>query len=1070
MSAEGERFYITGGTLPSHAPSYIVRQADKDLLQGLHDGEFCYVLNTRQIGKSSLMVRAAQQLRAEGHPVVLLDLTAIGQNVTIEEWYDGLLTLVAEQLGLRDALEEFWLAHERLGPMQRWMEAIYHAVLESSEQKLFLFIDEIDCVRSLPFSTDEFFVGIRECYNRRVWDPTFERLTFCLLGVATPADLIADPHLSPFNIGKRIVLADFTLDEASPLARGLDTALPSRAEIYADGSAASLPVPTSALSPSPERAASLLKQVLAWTGGHPYLTQRLCEALSRAPHPLDPRDVERLCTELFLHPQAQNTDDNLAFVRNCLLGGQGETAALLDLYRQVRKGRKVREKSTDPVHVMLRLSGIVKVTQGTLQVRNRIYAQVFDAAWLQSNMPDAELRRERSAYKRGIARAAAVFGSLGILIAALLGLAVVNAGHARAAEKKASHLLYIADMNLAQREWAVGNIAHVRELLQETRDSAEKNIEWGYWTRKCRESVSTFARKAGPLAVAFSPDEHQVASVTDTGALNIAEVFSGRELLEMPLSGSSYRSLAYAPNGARLAMGTAQGVQIVEAATGQLVRSLRTSDGEVEAVTYSPDGRLLLAYDNYGTLFVWDAESGRQRLRTQGHDGPIRAFAVAQGQFATCGRNGLVQIWALKSLTVVRSIRTEFATSVIALSHNGAFLAGVGVDGGIEVFETAAGKATLHLRTAKGLREIAFSSDDACITADHSFTRERWDARSGALLSVFKDPLGSARPSALSGRDRYAALTARDGEMKVWDTRVPPNPLESSVSAAPLWHVQFSRDGRRVLVCSTDGSATLWDARMGRLLQTIHAARARLTSAIFSHSEAYIVTADMNGAVKLWDVVGGQLVRSFVGHTGPVNGVLFSPDDRQLFTAGNDKTTLQWEVATGRLLQRFTGHADTVEALCLSADGTRLVTAGDDKKAIVWDVRSQRLLRKFGAPGEIWSAAFSPDGKRLALTNLRKTAEIWDTDTGRLLTTLRGHTDWVTSLAFSPDGKRIATSSRDGAVKVWEAESGRELLTLQAGPFQISSIAFAPDGQRIAAVGKDGVMRIWDASPLPLLP
>lgn len=202
MSSEPERFYVTGGTLPVHAASYIARQADVDLMEGLQSGEFCYVLNTRQIGKSSLMVRAAQQLRAEGHLVAILDLTAIGQNVTIEEWYDGLLTLLAEQVRMRDALEDFWLSHERLGPLQRWMEAIQCIILNQRSERLFLFVDEIDAVRSLPFSTDEFFVAIRECYNRRVQDSAFERLTFCLLGVAAPTDLITNTRLSPFNIGR----------------------------------------------------------------------------------------------------------------------------------------------------------------------------------------------------------------------------------------------------------------------------------------------------------------------------------------------------------------------------------------------------------------------------------------------------------------------------------------------------------------------------------------------------------------------------------------------------------------------------------------------------------------------------------------------------------------------------------------------------------------------------------------------------------------------------------------------------------------------------------------------------
>src|SRR5205085_5411481 len=87
--------------------------------------------------------------------------------------------------------------------------------------RLVIFVDEIDAVRSLPFRTDEFFAAIRECYNRRPQKPEFERLVFCLLGVASPSDLISDARMTPFNIGRRIELADFTEAEAAPLAEAL---------------------------------------------------------------------------------------------------------------------------------------------------------------------------------------------------------------------------------------------------------------------------------------------------------------------------------------------------------------------------------------------------------------------------------------------------------------------------------------------------------------------------------------------------------------------------------------------------------------------------------------------------------------------------------------------------------------------------------------------------------------------------------------------------------------------------------------------------------------------------------
>ncbi len=124
-----------------------------------------------------------------------------------------------------------------------------------------IFIDEIDAVRSLPFPADEFFAAIRECFNRRSEDHEFSQLTFCLLGVASPSDLIRDTRMTPFNIGRRIQLTDFSEEEARILAVGLevgDARTPGR--------------------PAKE-ARALLKRILHWTGGHPYLTQRLCQAV-----------------------------------------------------------------------------------------------------------------------------------------------------------------------------------------------------------------------------------------------------------------------------------------------------------------------------------------------------------------------------------------------------------------------------------------------------------------------------------------------------------------------------------------------------------------------------------------------------------------------------------------------------------------------------------------------------------------------------------------------------------------------------------------------------------------------
>src|SRR5262245_23549169 len=203
MSTEAAAsFYVTGGTVRLDAPSYVERRADRELLEALLKGEFCYVLTARQMGKSSLMVRTAQKLRNQGTLVVALDLTAFGQNLTPEQWYDGLLLRIGRQLRLEEELESFWQEHRRLSPLQRFFSALRECALQKLSGPIVIFVDELDVVRSLPFSTDEFFAAIRECYTRRTDDPEFQRLGFCLLGVATPTDLIKDTRITPFNVGK----------------------------------------------------------------------------------------------------------------------------------------------------------------------------------------------------------------------------------------------------------------------------------------------------------------------------------------------------------------------------------------------------------------------------------------------------------------------------------------------------------------------------------------------------------------------------------------------------------------------------------------------------------------------------------------------------------------------------------------------------------------------------------------------------------------------------------------------------------------------------------------------------
>ena len=227
METPDDGFYVAGGTLAPDSPSYVPRNADTQLLDALRAMRLCYVLNARQMGKSSLCVRARRALEARGTRTAFLDLQKFGSSATAEQWYRALLERVGADLKMRGEVLAHWRENAETPPLARLFGALRDVVLEKSDAPVVVFVDEIDVVRDLAFPTDEFFGAIRQCHNARADDPAYARLTFCIIGTVAPTDLIRDVRLSPFNVGTRIRLADFTAAEAAPLA-GPPSALPAR--------------------------------------------------------------------------------------------------------------------------------------------------------------------------------------------------------------------------------------------------------------------------------------------------------------------------------------------------------------------------------------------------------------------------------------------------------------------------------------------------------------------------------------------------------------------------------------------------------------------------------------------------------------------------------------------------------------------------------------------------------------------------------------------------------------------------------------------------------------------------
>jgi WD40 repeat protein len=483
-----------------------------------------------------------------------------------------------------------------------------------------------------------------------------------------------------------------------------------------------------------------------------------------------------------------------------------------------------------------------------------------------------------------------------------------------------------------------------------------------------------------------------------------------------------------------------------------LIRLIRPSNVQINALDVSPDGRLLVVGDASGTVRFIDTTNWRTQGAIVRLDEAIMQRALS---FSPDGRTVMaVASGAKRSELYAIDVATRRARRM--LSWNGS-----------------------PPQTVIGFEAVAYSPDGAQVSVTEEDepggneipTSSRLlmlDASTGHVRWQRRYPLrpGQADPHIVFTAAGMLLTSAQQGETLIWDPHtgriLRRFPLGGVPAVAP--------DGRTVALgqnspnpADQSASVVLLDLRTGShraLLENLPGNWIR--SLDFTPDSSEIAGAATDG-LHVWSVASGKIVETYMAQAGAHSLSAIDPNTDMLISGQQDGSLTAFDLSGTRRLGRAfrwnTPEQSCPASPCMAINQQSSLMATDqaDGTIAVVDLRTLRWRTLPARDGSIAAAiSFMPDGRTLVTGGVNRDVSFWDVNSGRVTRTVRfAQPVWWT--AASPNGRLLAVQTgppdgSDNRVEVVRIATGA-VLGSHALPYGSSGVEFTHDGRELVALG-----------------